>query len=42
MRALAEELDIPRSSVERILKNLREADVVRHEGATKKGCWVIL
>ena len=42
MRALAEELDIPRSSVERILKNLREAGVVRHEGATKKGRWVML
>ena len=42
MRSLAEELDIPRSAVERILKNLREAGGVRHEGSTKKGRWVVL
>ena len=42
MRSLVEELDIPRSAVERILKNLREAGVVRHEGSTKKGRWVVL
>ena len=42
MRLLSEELDISRSAVERILKNLREAGVVRHEGSTKKGRWVVL
>lgn len=42
MRSLVEELDIPRSAVERILKNLRDAGVVRHEGSTKKGRWVVL
>ncbi len=42
IRSLAQELDIPRSAVERILKYLREAGVVRHEGSTKKGRWVVL
>jgi len=42
MRSLSEKLDIPRSAVERILKNLRETGVVRHEGSTKKGYWVVL
>lgn len=42
MRSLSKELDIPRSAVERILKNLREAGAVRHEGPTKKGRWVVL
>ena len=42
MRSLAEELDIPRFAVDRILKNLREAGVVRHEGSNRKGRWVVL
>ena len=42
MRSLVKELDIPRSAVERILKNLREAGIVRHESPTKKGRRVVL
>ena len=42
MRSLAEELDIPRFAVDRILKNLREDGVVRHEGSNRKGRWVVL
>ncbi len=42
MRSLSKELNIPRSAVERILKKLREAGAVRHEGSTKNGRWVIL
>ena len=42
IRALAEELDIPKNTVSRIIKSLQEDGAVKREGSTKKGRWVVL
>ena len=39
---LSEQLKISRSTVDRMIKGLKEKEYLRHEGSTKKGTWKIL